>query len=206
MVAPETRYTQAGDVHVAYQVFGEGELDVVVVPGFLTHVELVWEHEPFARALEALGSFARVMTFDRRGSGLSDPVASAPSLEERMDDVRAVMDAAGSNRATLIGVSEGVPMSIVFAATYPERVRALVCMGGLARSTYADDYTIAPPAEAFVESGAEFVLPYWGRERSSRSPPRARPTTRRPRRSSAGWSAPRRAPGCSPSSRRCSWR
>src|SRR3954469_1283849 len=162
MERPETRYAKSGDVHVAYQVFGEGELDVVLVPGYITHIELVWENEAFVRGLEALGSFARVINFDRRGSGLSDPVPQAPTLEERMDDVRAVMDAAGSERAALIGISEGVPMSILFAATYPERVQALVCTGGLARSTYADDYTWAPPAEAFVESGAEFVLPFWG--------------------------------------------
>jgi len=161
-VAPDTRYAKSGDVHIAYQVFGDGEVDVVLVPGFITHVELVWEHEPFARALEAIGSFARVINFDRRGSGLSDPVPEAPSLEERMDDVRAVMDAAGMERAALIGISEGVPLSIVFAATYPERVRALVSCGGLARSTEAEDYPYGASAEAFVESGSELVLPYWG--------------------------------------------
>src|SRR4030095_11935807 len=96
-----------------------------------------WEAEQTARFLDALGSFARVMTFDRRGSGLSDPVTSAPTLEERMDDVRAVMDAAGSERAALMGISEGVPMSILFAATYPERVQALVCCGGVASCTHA---------------------------------------------------------------------
>ena len=122
-------------MHIAYQVFGEGDLDLVLVPGFVTHVELIWEAEPSARFLEALGSFARVINFDRRGSGLSDPVPDAPTLEERMDDVRAVMDAAGSERAVLMGISEGVPMSILFAATYPERVQALVCYGGMARST-----------------------------------------------------------------------
>src|SRR6202030_365130 len=100
-----------------------------------------------------LGSFARVMTFDRRGSGLSDPVAEAPTLEQRMDDVRAVIEAAGSERAALVGLSEGVPMSILFAATYPQRVEALVSSGGMARSTYADAYPWAVPAEALVESG-----------------------------------------------------
>src|SRR5205085_307655 len=125
--------------HIAYQVFGGGDLDLVLVPGYVTHVELVWEHEPSAKFLEALASFARVITFDRRGSGLSDPVSEAPSLETRMDDVRAVMDAAGSERAALVGMSEGVPLSILFAATYPRRVQALVCAGGMARSTYAED-------------------------------------------------------------------
>jgi class 3 adenylate cyclase len=162
LLRPETRYAQSGDVHIAYQVFGEGKLDVVLVPGFVTHVELVWEHEPYARALESLASFARVINFDRRGSGLSDPVAEAPTLEQRMDDVRAVMDAAGSERAALLGISEGVPMSILFAATYPDRVQALVCCGGMARSTEDIDYPWAAPAEALLESGLELVLPHWG--------------------------------------------
>src|SRR3954447_568253 len=151
MARPETRYARSGDVHIAYQAFGEGELDLVLVPGFTTHVELVWEDEAAARFMQGLGSFARVITFDRRGSGLSDPVADAPTLEQRMDDVRAVMDAAGSERAVLMGISEGVPMSILFAASYPERVQALVCYGGMARSTEAPDYPFAPPAEALVE-------------------------------------------------------
>jgi pimeloyl-ACP methyl ester carboxylesterase len=162
MTRPETKYARSGDVHVAYQVFGEGDLDLVLVSGFSTHVELVWEHEPAARILEGLASFARVITFDRRGSGLSDPVPDAPSLEVRMDDVRAVMDAAGSDRAALLGISEGVTLCVLFAATYPERVRALVLSGGLARSTYADDYTWATPADALIASGTELILPHWG--------------------------------------------
>jgi pimeloyl-ACP methyl ester carboxylesterase len=160
--APETRYARSGDVHIAYQVFGEGELDLVLVPGYTTHVELVWEYEPAARMLEALASFARVISFDRRGSGLSDPVPEAPTLEQRMDDVRAVMDAAGSERAALMGSSEGVPMSILFAATYPDRVQALVCLGGMARSTADDDYPWQPPAEALLAAGAELIAPNWG--------------------------------------------
>jgi class 3 adenylate cyclase len=159
---PETRYALSGDVHVAYQVFGEGDLDLVLVNGFTTHVELVWEHEPARRFLEGLASFARVINFDRRGSGLSDPVAEAPTLEERMDDVRAVMDAAGSERAALFGISEGSSMSLLFAATYPDRTQALVCSGGMARSTFADDYPWASPVDALLESGAELVAPHWG--------------------------------------------
>ena len=162
MARAETKYAKSGEVHIAYQVFGEGALDLVLVPGFTTHVELAWEYEPSARLLEGLASFARVITFDRRGSGLSDPVADAPTLEQRMDDVRAVMDAAGSERAALVGMSEGVPMSILFAATYPARVRALVCVGGMARSTYAEDYPWGTPAEALTESGFELILPHWG--------------------------------------------
>jgi class 3 adenylate cyclase len=134
----------------------------VLVPGFTTHLELAWEYEPSARLLEGLASFARVITFDRRGSGLSDPVADAPTLEQRMDDVRAVMDAADCERAALLGISEGVPMSILFAATYPARVRALVCTGGMARSTYAEDYPWGTPAEALTESVVELITPHWG--------------------------------------------
>ena len=125
-------------------------------------MELVWEYEPLARMLEGLGSFARVINFDRRGSGLSDPVPEAPTLEQRMEDVRAVMDAAGSERAALIGISEGASMSILMAATHPERVRALVCCGAMARSTPDDDYPLGTPKEALVEAGAELVAPHWG--------------------------------------------
>jgi class 3 adenylate cyclase len=159
---PETKYAKSGGLHIAYQVFGEGEIDLVLVSGFTTHLDLAWEHGPSARLLEGLGSFARVIVFDRRGSGLSDPVPDAPTLEQRMDDVRAVMDAAGCERAALVGISEGVPMSILFAATYPARVRALVCTGGMARSTYAENYPWGTPAEALIESIAELILPNWG--------------------------------------------
>jgi len=143
-------------------VFGEGGLDLVCVNGFTNHVELVWEHEPARRFLEGLASFARVINFDRRGSGLSDPVPEAPTLEQRMDDVRAVMDAAGSERAALLGISEGTSMSLLFAATYPQRVQALVCYGGMARSTWAEDYPWATPVEALAQSGAELISPHWG--------------------------------------------
>jgi class 3 adenylate cyclase len=159
---PETKYAKSGEVHIAYQIFGEGDLDLVLVPGFTTHVELAWEYEPSARFLEGLASFARVITFDRRGSGLSDPVLDVPTLEQRMDDVRAVMDAAGSERAALVGISEGVPMSILFAATYPQRVQALACSGGMARTTYAEDYAWGTPASALTESVVELIGPHWG--------------------------------------------
>jgi len=159
---PQTRYARSGEVSIAYQVFGEGDLDLVLVPGFVNHIELLWEHQPAAHWLEGLGSFARVIWFDRRGSGRSDPVAEVPTLEVRMDDVRAVMDAAGSQRAALLGISGGVPLCLLFAATHPERVEALVCYGGSARSTWAEDYPWAVPAPALMESAAEFVLPGWG--------------------------------------------
>jgi class 3 adenylate cyclase len=159
---PATRYARSGDVHIAYQVFGEGELDLVLIPGFVTHVELVWEHVPIARFLERLGSFARVVMFDRRGSGLSDRVVEVPTLEERMDDVRAVMDAAEVERAAIVGISEGVTMGILFAATYPERTVALVCSGGMARSTQDDDYPWANTVDALRESAFELLLPAFG--------------------------------------------
>src|SRR5262249_44428318 len=108
------------------------------------------------------GSFARLIVFDKRGTGLSDPVAEVPTLEQRIDDVRAVMDAAGSERAALFGVSEGGPMSVLFAATHPDRVEALGLHGAMARTTEAPDYPWASPADALVESAVEFLLPYWG--------------------------------------------
>src|SRR6266480_6754161 len=129
MATPVTRYAKSGDVHIAYQVFGSGPIDLVVVPGFVSHIENYWDQPDLARWLLRLSSFARVAIFDKRGTGLSDPVSEAPSLEQRMDDVRAVMDAAGSERAALMGISEGVSMCILFAATHPDRARALVAYG-----------------------------------------------------------------------------
>jgi pimeloyl-ACP methyl ester carboxylesterase len=160
---PETRYAKSGDLNIAYQVIGDGSLDLVLVPGYVTHVEMGWEARPYARFLRRLGSFSRLIIFDKRGSGLSDPASGAPTLEERMDDVRAVMDAAGCERAALFGVSEGGPMSILFAATYPDRISALVLHGAMARSTEAPDYPWAAPAEAIRQSVREFLVPSWGR-------------------------------------------
>src|SRR6476620_4193233 len=161
---PETRYAKSGDASIAYQVVGDGPIDLVLVLGFTTHLELQWESPPQARFFERLASFSRLIIFDKRGSGLSDPVTEAPTLEVRIDDVRAVMDAAGSERAALFGVSEGGPMSILFAATHPERVSALVLHGAMGRTTEAPDYPWASPAEALRESAAEFIAPYWGQD------------------------------------------
>ena len=132
----ETRYAKSGDVHIAYQVIGDGPVDLVVIPGWVTHVELAWEDPLQAAFLRRLAAFARLIVFDKRGTGLSDrvPLNQLPILEERMDDVRAVMDAAGSERAALLGVSEGGAMSALFAATYPERTAALVLYGAFART------------------------------------------------------------------------
>src|SRR5438067_12683190 len=140
MTMPETRYARSGDISIAYQVVGDGLFDVVFAPGYVSHVELVWEAAGIAAFLRGIAEHARVLVFDKRGTGLSDRVAGAPTLEERSDDIRAVMDAAGSQRAALFGLSEGVPMSVVFAASHPERVSALVLYGGMARTLWAPDY------------------------------------------------------------------
>jgi len=140
MGMPETRYARSGDVAIAYQVLGDGPFDVVIAPGSVGHVELYWEAPGIAAFLRGIAEHARLLVFDKRGTGLSDRVAGVPTLEERSDDIRAVMDAAGSQRAALVGLSEGASMSVVFAATYPERVSALVLYGGLARMLWAPDY------------------------------------------------------------------
>jgi class 3 adenylate cyclase/alpha-beta hydrolase superfamily lysophospholipase len=139
---PETRYARSGRHHIAYQIVGDGPLDLVFVPGFVSHVELSWEDPGLTRYFTRLASFARLIIFDKRGTGMSDPVSvdRLPTLEERMDDVRAVMDAAGSRRAALAGVSEGGPMCLLFAATYPERTAALVLSHTAARFAWAEDY------------------------------------------------------------------
>jgi class 3 adenylate cyclase len=146
---PETRYAKSGDVHIAYQVVGDGPIDLVVVAGFVTHLEDLWEDPRFAGFLQRLASFSRLILFDKRGTGMSDrvPDAALPTLEQRMDDVRAVMDAAGSERAALLGWSEGGPMSVLFAATYPQRTVALILYGSYARRLWAQDYPWGPTAE-----------------------------------------------------------
>src|SRR3954470_20132371 len=161
-MAPEVRYASNDGVHLAYQQFGEGDIDIVLVSGWFTHLDLVWEHPPAVRTWERLGRQARVLMYDRREGGLSDAVDCAPTLEERMDDLCAVMDAAGVQRAVLFGHSEGAPMSILMAATHPERVQALVLYGGMARTTPTAAYPYAPPAEAMLEAGRELITPFWG--------------------------------------------
>jgi class 3 adenylate cyclase len=156
---PRTQYAKAGDVSIAYQVIGDGPIDVVLVAGFISHVEIAWENPQAVHMMSRLASFARLIIFDKRGNGLSDPVATTSTLEDRMDDLHAVMTAAGSERAVLLGVSEGVPMSLLFAATYPELTTALVLYGGMARSTWAPDYPWATPADDLIESSLE-MLPH----------------------------------------------
>ncbi len=164
MNRPKTQYTKSGDVSIAYQVVGDGPVDLVVVPGFATHLEIEWESPLYAHMVERLASFSRVILFDKRGTGLSDPVTEVPTLEQRIDDVRVVLDAAGSERAAMFGISEGGPMCVMFAATHPERAAALVLYGAMARSTEDEDYPWASPADALRESAVEFVAPVWGQD------------------------------------------
>jgi pimeloyl-ACP methyl ester carboxylesterase len=144
---PSTRYTKSGDVAVAYQTLGDGPFDLVYVPGWISHLEYGWQQPRVAHLFRRLASFSRLILFDKRGTGLSDRGHGYPSLEERMDDVRAVMDAARSERAALFGMSEGGNMSALFAATYPERTRALVLYGTFAKRIWSPDYPWAPRPE-----------------------------------------------------------
>jgi class 3 adenylate cyclase len=144
---PETKYAKSGGVYIAYQSFGKGPLDVVLVPGWASHLEYAWENPLNAHFLERLGSFARVVWFDKRGTGLSDRVAGVPILEERVDDVRAVMDEIGLQRAALIGMSEGGSMCALFAASYPDRTTALILYGAFAKRIRSPDYPWAPTLE-----------------------------------------------------------
>src|SRR3954467_8349337 len=164
MSSPPTRYARSGDVSIAYQVVGDGPVDLVLVQGFATPLQIQRGAPLFQHFFERIGSFARLILFDKRGTGLSDPVPSVPTLEQRVDDVRAVMDAAGSERAALFGISEGGPMSVLFAATHPARVAALVLHGAMGRTTEAPDYPWASPAEALRESAAEFIAPTWAQD------------------------------------------
>src|SRR6185312_16431107 len=158
---PRTRYALSGDAHIAYQVFGEGDLDLVFVPGFVSNIEHYWEMPQVPELLERLGSFARVMIFDKRGTGLSDPVAGPPPLEQRMDDMQAVMDAAEVERASLYGISEGGPASVLFAATYPDRTSALVLYGSTPRFRTDSDIEWGA-SEARIRALVEEAGADWG--------------------------------------------
>lgn len=144
---PATRYARSGDVNIAYQVVGDGPLDLVLVPGWVSNVEHGWEEPRHAAFLNRLASFSRLILFDRRGTGLSDREGERPTLEERMDDVRAVMDTVGSDRAALVGYRGGGPMCLLFAATYPDRTSALALYGSYARRLWAPDYPWGPTLE-----------------------------------------------------------
>jgi pimeloyl-ACP methyl ester carboxylesterase len=156
-----TKYAKSGNVHIAYQVIGNGPRDLVISPGIFSHLELFWEDPSYARWMERLQSFARVIAFDKRGQGLSDRGFATPPLEERMDDVRAVMDAAGSERAAVMGISEGGALAILFAATYPARTTALILFGTAARWAWAPDYQWARTPEQIAQVMSRWEA-HWG--------------------------------------------
>ena len=158
---PETRYAKSGDVHIAYQVLGDGPIDLTYVPSWISQVEQLWEEPSLVRFIERLLTFARLIIFDRRGTGLSDPVVGAATLEQRMDDVRAVLDAVGSKRTALFGFSEGGPMSALFAATYPARTSALILYGTTPRELWAPDFPLGRGTEE-RESFYTMMLRGWG--------------------------------------------
>jgi class 3 adenylate cyclase/alpha-beta hydrolase superfamily lysophospholipase len=162
-MAPVTRYVRSGDFHIAYQVIGDdAPMDLVYVPGWISQVEHYWDEPSVARYFNRITSFARLIMFDRRGSGLSDPVSDAPTLEEQMDDVVAVLDAAGSERAAVYAQLDGGAMATLFAATHPERAQALVLYEAMPRMSWAPDYDWPPTHEersTFVKDGA---IPNWG--------------------------------------------
>jgi class 3 adenylate cyclase/alpha-beta hydrolase superfamily lysophospholipase len=156
---PRTQYAKSGELAIAYNVTGDGPIDVVFVPGFVSHLELAFELPNLADVAARLGSFARVITFDKRGTGLSDRTAALPTLAERMDDIRAVMDAAGCERAAVIGMSDGAPAAAMFAATYPERVTSLVLWVGGLPPPVSDRGDAAQATFAFID---EYLGEHWG--------------------------------------------
>jgi len=162
---PATHYAKSGDVNIAYQVVGDGPRDLVYVPGFVSNIEVMWEDRGLAGFLDRLAAFSRLIIFDKRGTGLSDsvPVDRLPTLEVRMDDLRAVMDAVGSERAFLFGHSEGGNMCVLFAATFPERVGGMILTGSYAKRIRSDDYPWAPTREERLAE-IEEVEQHWGEE------------------------------------------
>ncbi|MGI8793820.1 MAG: alpha/beta fold hydrolase [Acidimicrobiales bacterium] len=154
MAQPETRYAKSGSVNIAYQVLGDGPSDLILVPGFVSHVEVAWQEPRLARFLSRLASFSRLIVFDKRGTGMSDPVLVPPSMDERMDDIRAVMDATGSERAALFGISEGGTLSMLFARSHRERAQSVVLYGSWARRLVGPDYPYGPTEEQLEETVA----------------------------------------------------
>jgi class 3 adenylate cyclase len=161
--APKTRYARSGDVNIAYQIAGEGPIDLVYVPGWVSNIETAWEDPNVSRFLERLASFSRLILFDKRGTGLSDRVSISelPTLEQRMDDVRAVMDAADSQRAALFGASEGGVMCALFGATYPDRTAALVLYGSYAKGTATADYPQGMAEQEVIDEFVEGLTELW---------------------------------------------
>jgi pimeloyl-ACP methyl ester carboxylesterase len=155
-VAPEVRYAKSGDVHIAYQVFGKGPENLVIIPGFISHVEHVWDSPDQSRWLNHVARKARVVIFDKRGTGLSDRMGQLPNLDQRMDDARAVMDAVGIERATVMGVSEGGSLAALFAASYPERCSSLILYGAFPR--FSDWFPTKQKFDGFLN----YVETAWG--------------------------------------------
>lgn len=159
---PETKYAKSGDINIAYQVIGSGPLDLVIVPGWISHLDLWWERATYATWIRRLASFSRVILFDKRGTGLSDRDVGDSTLEDRMDDLRAVLDAADSPRAAVFGYSEGGPLSMLFAATYPERVQALILCATFARGTAAADYPEGAAQQQSFDELLRIIETAWG--------------------------------------------
>ena len=160
---PKTQYARRGDVNIAYQVVGNGPVDLLFAPGFISHVDLLWSEPMAASFFRRLASFSRLIIFDKPGTGASDPVASVPTLEERVEDMRAVLDAAGSERAALLGISEGGPMSALFAATYPDRIQTLILYGSFAKGSPGPDYHPVSRAEwELMHTRIDHMVDHWG--------------------------------------------
>lgn len=153
---PVTRYAKSGEIQIAYQVFGDGPINLVLVPPFVSNIEIFWDEPDCSRWLLHMASYARVLMFDKRGTGMSDRTSELPGVDERIDDLRAVMDAAGLDKAALLGISEGGPLAALFAATYPQRCNALVLYGSFARFT-----SWLPTPEA-LEAFLGYVDQAWG--------------------------------------------
>lgn len=167
MVQPTTSYARNGDVNIAYQVIGDGPLDLLFIPPFVSHLDLFWAAPETAAFFSRLASFSRLILFDKRGTGLSDPVSGAATLEERMEDVRAVLDACGSQQAALFGLSEGGPMSLLFAATYPERTTSLITFGSFAKLLPAPHYfSDWQEGVSYAEDVREQVERTWAQSRA----------------------------------------
>ncbi len=158
---PETQYAQSGDLSIAYQVVGDGPLDILFVPGFVSNVELMWDMPSMGHILRRLAGMGRLVVFDKRGTGCSDRSLGAGSSEDRMDDLRAVADASGIDSAVIVGTSEGGPLAVLFAASFPERVRSLVLWGTYARALWAPDYEDGHPVD-LVDALIDHVKSKWG--------------------------------------------
>ena len=189
-----TRYAKSGDVYIAYQMVGAGTIDLIYISGALTHLDVMWEFPPYRRFCEQLASFSRLILFDKRGMGLSDHVQIG-TLEERMDDARAVMDAVGSEQAVVMGTSEGGPMSMLFAATYPERTRALILCGSEVKERISDDWPWGESTDENLEQAMEGLADRWGAGGKSRTLLPASAVTNEPGNGWAGCRLNRQARG-----------